>query len=72
MDFLSLIPKPDPIPVAWGWFEVLLVLVFVLHLLFINSLAGTLVISFVGHLKGNPAEGTEEMGGGCHFSWPSQ
>ena len=71
MDFLSLIPKPDPIPVAWGWFEVL-VLVFVLHLLFMNSLTGTLVISFVGHLKGNPAEGTEEMGGGCHFSWPSQ
>jgi len=38
------IPSPDAIPVAWSWFQFLLLLTFPLHLLAMNSMLGGLVI----------------------------
>jgi hypothetical protein len=51
MDPAYLIPSPDPIPVPWGWFQFFLILTFVLHLLFMNTMLGTGIIAFVSHLK---------------------
>ncbi|MEF2231738.1 MAG: hypothetical protein V3571_12475 [Pseudodesulfovibrio sp.] len=36
----ALIPVPDPIPVAWAWFEGLNILTFALHMLMVNVLVG--------------------------------
>ncbi len=52
MDPAHLIPSPDPISVPWGWFQFFLILTFVLHLLFMNTMLGTGIIAFVSHLKG--------------------
>ncbi len=38
------IPSPDTIPVAWGWFQFLLLLTFPLHLLAMNAMLGGLGI----------------------------
>lgn len=46
------IPQPDAIPVAWGWFQFLLLLTFPLHLLAMNAMIGGLAIALVQHLKG--------------------
>ena len=51
MDPAQLIPTPDTIPVPWGWFEFLLLLTFVLHLLFMNTMLGSGIISFISHFK---------------------
>ena len=51
MDPLLLIPKPDAIPVHWGWFYVLLMLTFVLHLLFMNAMLGCGLIALVKSFK---------------------
>jgi len=48
----SLIPTPDTIPVAWGWFQFLLMLTFPLHLLAMNAMLGSLGIGIVQHFKG--------------------
>ncbi len=45
MDLSALIPLPDTIPVAWGWFQVLLIVTFILHLLFMNTMLGSTVIA---------------------------
>ena len=47
----TLIPGTDAIPVAWGWFEFLLLLTFVLHLLFMNTMIGAAVISLVDNFR---------------------
>lgn len=54
MDPAILIPTPDTIPVAWGWFEVLLLLTFTCHLLLMNTLLGGAILAFVGP---RPAQG---------------
>lgn len=41
----ALVPTPDPIPGPWGWFQALLLLTFVVHLLFMNVVLGTSVIT---------------------------
>ena len=51
MDAASLIPLPDTIPVPWGWFQFLLILTFMLHLLFMNVMLGTAIIALVGQLR---------------------
>jgi len=51
MDPSRLIPAPDTLPVPWGWFQILLLLTFVLHLLFMNAMLGTAIIALVSHLK---------------------
>ena len=47
-----IIPSPDTIPVAWGWFHFLLLLTFPLHLLAMNAMLGGLGICVVQHLRG--------------------
>jgi hypothetical protein len=51
MDPSILIPAADPLPVPWGWFQALLSLTFVLHLLFMNTMLGTGIIALVSHFK---------------------
>jgi len=51
METPGLMPLPDTIPVHWGWFEGLLLLTFVVHLLFMNAMLGTSIIAFVNHFK---------------------
>lgn len=50
-----LIPTPDTIPVAWGWFEFLLLLTLPLHLLCMNMLLGFSGISLYSRLRGDDA-----------------
>ncbi|NCC25644.1 MAG: hypothetical protein EOM25_10695 [Deltaproteobacteria bacterium] len=52
MDSALLIPLADTIPVAWGWFQVLLVATFMLHLLAMNILLGSSVIALVDQIRG--------------------
>lgn len=47
-----LIPSPDPIQAHWGWFQFLLILTFVLHLLFMNTMLGTAIIALVASFRG--------------------
>lgn len=49
----ALIPSPDTIPVAWGYFQFLLMLTFALHLLLMNSLVGSTGIILYAHLRGD-------------------
>ena len=46
------IPSPDTIPLAWGWFQFLLLLTFPLHLLAMNAMRGGLAIGIVQHFLG--------------------
>ena len=50
----ALIPRPDTITVAWGWFQFLLLLTFPVHLLAMNAMVGGLAIGVVQHFKGGP------------------
>ena len=47
-----IIPSADTIPVAWGWFQFLLLLTFPLHLLAMNAMVGGLAIGVVQHFRG--------------------
>ncbi len=51
MDPTTLIPQPDTITVPWGWFQLLLIVTFVLHLLFMNTMLGSSIIALVRELK---------------------
>jgi len=44
---MNLVPAADSIPVGWGWFEALLLLTFICHLLLMNTLLGGTIISFL-------------------------
>ncbi len=48
-----LIPTPDTIPVAWGWFEFLLLLTLPLHLVCMNMLLGFSGVSLFARLRGD-------------------
>lgn len=56
MDPASLIPAPGTLQVPWGWFELLLVVTFVLHLVFMNVVVGSSFIMLINELrqKGEP------------------
>lgn len=45
-----LVPTPDAIPVAWGWFQFLLLLTFPLHLLCMNATVGSAAIGLYARL----------------------
>lgn len=47
-----LLPDPDTIPVAWGWFQLLLLVTFPLHLLAMNALVGGMAAGLYHHLRG--------------------
>ncbi len=51
MDYTSLVPRPDAIPVHWAWFEVLLIVTFILHLIVMNAMVGTAILALVEHLR---------------------
>ena len=48
-----MIPTPDSIPTAWGYFQFLLLLTFPLHLFFMNAVIGSSAIALSAHLKGD-------------------
>jgi len=48
-----LIPPPETLPLAWGWLKTILMIVFPLHLLFMNAMLGSTVISIYARLKGD-------------------
>jgi len=47
------IPAADFIQVPWPWFQALLLLVFPLHLLFMNAMVGSAGVALFAHLKGD-------------------
>ena len=56
MDIQTLIPSPDVLQVHWGWFQGLLNVTFVLHLLMMNLMLGGILICFVNQLRGKTSE----------------
>jgi len=62
MDFARLIPAAEAIPSPWGWFEALLLLTFVLHVLFMNLTVGSAVIALVGRFTGRQQDLARELG----------
>lgn len=50
------IPPADTLPVAWGWFQFLLLLTFPLHLLAMNAMLGGLILGVVAHLRGDDVQ----------------
>jgi hypothetical protein len=55
MDPARLVPTPDTIPVAWGWFQALLTFTFVLHILFMNTLLGSAILALFREFRTSPA-----------------
>lgn len=53
MDFRTLIPSPDVLQVHWLWFQGLLNVTFILHLIMMNLMLGGVVICFVNQLRGS-------------------
>jgi hypothetical protein len=51
MDPSLLIPVPDSIPVHYSWLNIFLILTFILHILFVNTMLGTCIIAFVKSFK---------------------
>lgn len=47
----ALIPVADTIPVHWLWFQVLLTVTFLLHMVAMNIMAGTAIIALVTHVR---------------------
>jgi len=43
----SLIPVPDAISVHWGWFQLLLIVTFILHLLVMNAMLGSGIMALI-------------------------
>ena len=50
----ALIPTPDAIPVPWGWFYILLMVTFLLHILVMNAMLGGGIIALISSLRGGP------------------
>ncbi len=61
----DLIPTPDAIPVAWGWFQLLLILTFVLHLLVMNAMLGGVLLAFADSVRGQ----NRDAGMGRQLPW---
>ncbi|MDD3312707.1 hypothetical protein [Pseudodesulfovibrio sp.] len=53
MNPASLIPVAEPLPIPWGWFDILLVLTFAVHILFMNALLGSAAIGLLRAMKGD-------------------
>ena len=56
MDPANLIPTPDTIPAPWGFFEILLILTFFAHLVFMNAMLGSALIGLVREMRATPAD----------------
>lgn len=53
MNPASLIPLAEPLPIPWAWFDILLILTFTAHILFMNALVGSATIGLVRSLRGD-------------------
>lgn len=51
MDPAALLPAPDTIPAPWGWFQALLLLTFLVHILLMNAMFGSAFIALVSHFR---------------------
>ena len=51
MDPAALLPTPDAIPVDWGWFHVLLLLTFLVHILLMSTMFGSAFIGFISYFQ---------------------
>lgn len=67
-DAAALIPTPDVIPVPWGWFYVLLMLTFLLHLLVMNAMLGGGIIALISSLRGG--EQNTLLSREFSYKWP--
>ncbi len=47
----DLVPRPDTLPVGWIWFQLLLTVTWVVHILLMNALVGSALITLIGGLK---------------------
>lgn len=47
MDPALLIPQAEPLPIPWAWFDVLLIVTFAAHILFMNALVGSAAIGLI-------------------------
>ncbi len=68
MNPAALIPTPDAIPVPWGWFYVLLMLTFLLHLLVMNAMLGGGIIALISALKNGKQDNL--IGKEIGYKWP--
>jgi len=62
MDPAQLIPAAEAIPSPWGWFEALLLLTFVAHIVFMNLAVGSAVIAFSSRVTGRHKDLARELG----------
>lgn len=53
MNPASLVPVAQPVPIPWAWFDVLLILTFVAHILFMNALLGSAFIGMTRLVRGH-------------------
>lgn len=63
-----LIPTPDAIPVPWGWFYILLMLTFLLHILVMNVMLGGGIIAVISMLNNN--KNTNLIAKEFSYKWP--
>ena len=68
MDPASLIPTPDAIPVPWGWFYILLMFTFLLHILVMNAMLGGGIIALISVLRGGKEN--LQLGQEFGYKWP--
>ena len=68
MNPATLIPTPDAIPVPWGWFYILLVVTFLLHILVMNAMLGGGIIALISTLRGG-SENTQ-LCKEFSYKWP--
>lgn len=68
MDPQTLVPTPDVIPVPWGWFYILLMLTFLLHLLFMNAMLGGGIIALLSSFSRQ--ENNHLLAREVSYKWP--
>ena len=68
MNPATLIPTPDAISAPWGWFYVLLMLTFLLHLLVMNAMLGGGIIALFSALRGD--QQNTLLGKEFGYKWP--
>ncbi|SDZ97410.1 hypothetical protein SAMN05660420_00927 [Desulfuromusa kysingii] len=68
MNPATLIPTPDAISAPWGWFYVLLLLTFLLHVLVMNAMLGGGIIALFSALRGD--QQNTLLGKEFGYKWP--
>jgi hypothetical protein len=68
MNPAALIPTPDAIPVPWGWFYVLLMVTFLLHILVMNAMLGGGIIALISALR--PGRQNTLLTKELSYKWP--